>query len=193
MKKFYPIVRRNFRWELLLITLLIFTYPSICEATTYGANIVVYGNADSPGTFKTDWTVTNGPTFVDATSSSLFSLAREGNTDGYVFDYYLGWNNTGTEYITQTIDISDISTDISSGKVKAVLSGYVFRKYNTGTSRIIIEQLNASNVMQAISQVENDGTNVWQQKTITIDNLNTSTRKLKITLYAVLSSDDSGY
>src|SRR5665647_2159140 len=105
MKKFCPIIRRKFQWELLLIMILMFAYPSICEATTYGTNLVTHGNADNPSTFTTDWSVTNGPTFVDNLSASLFSLVRSGNTDGYVFDYYLGWNNTGTEYILSLIHI----------------------------------------------------------------------------------------
>jgi hypothetical protein len=190
MKKFCTIIRRTSQWELLLIMILMFAYPSICEATTYGTNLVTHGNADNPSTFTTDWSVTNGSHFVDATSASLSSLIRSGNTDGYVFDYYLGSSGVTTEYISKTIDISDISITVATGNVKAVLSGYVFKKYTADVSRIKLEQLDASNGLLVTTQDENNGSNVWQFKTITVNNLNTLTRKLKITLYATLSGTE---
>jgi hypothetical protein len=188
MKKSYMNFLSPSNWRICLtIAFLIIGYTTKCQ-TSYGTNLIVNGDASS-GTIN-DWNTTFGPTFLDATSTYLSALPRSGNIDGYVFDYFLGSTGITTEYISQTIDISDISATIATGYVKAILSGYVFKYYAADVSRIVLEQLDASNGVLAASQVENDGINVWQSKTITIYNLNTSTRKLKVTLYATLSGTE---
>ena len=104
---------------------------------------------------------------------------------GNVFDFYRG--DETIEYITQTIDLTtDFGTDINNGIVKAVLNVYLYRSTSSNISRAILDQLNSSNTVVATSQVENDGVNTWQLKTITIDNLNTSTRKIRIRLLGQL-------
>jgi len=182
MKKFYHYIRKKFRGRFFLFLFIIFTNQTI-HATSFETNLVTNGDGES----LSGWNLTNGPTFVSYTASPA---SPDG---GKAFDFYTGSSTPQTEWISQTIDISDIASNISSGNVKAILNGYVFRFTSGAISRIKLEQLNASDGILATSQDENNGTNIWQQKTITINNLNTSTRKLRITLYGSLTSTMNDY
>jgi hypothetical protein len=199
MKKFYPIIRRKFHWELLLITLFIFAYPSICEAANYGTNLITDGNAakgngnTTGGITPTDWNTTSGTSFFEG-EFGFTSPDRGG-----VFDFYTG--STSPEWISQEIDISSLSADISAGTVKMTLSAYMLKGHLASTiCRMILEQVNGSNTVIATSQVDNDvlstvgagdpSGGTWAQKTITINGLNTSTRKLRIKLYGELVGTD---
>jgi len=194
MKKFCPIIRRKSQWELLLIMILMFAYPSICEATSYGTNLVINGNAETHD--NTGWTRPSGSYFTayDAVAGGVTASPN----GGWVFDFFPGFDyaTDNNESLTQTITISDISGDIGTGKVCLILSGYIKKAPFNGTdidnSIIKLELLDGSdNLLGAAYQVDADANNTWQQKTISIDNINTATRKLKITLYAkIVGSSD---
>lgn len=170
---------KHFLLSFLLIIVLLITGQSV-NATSFGTNLVTNGSGN--GTLS-GWDITNGPSFVDATSISLGVPASPDG--GYVIDYYP--LASGTEWIFQEIDISDISAAISAGSVKLELSSYLFRSTNSDIARLKLEQLDGSNSVLATSQIDNDGTNTWQLKSITVNNLNTSTQKLRITLYGNLT------
>ena len=185
-KKLYPIVRRKFQWELLLVTLFIFVCPSVRGAATYQTNLVINGSA-TLGSLS-GWNVSSGADFAEGTFG--FTSPNGGN----VFDFYTG--STNPEWISQEIDVSSLSTDISAGTVKMELSAYML-KGDIGPTpslicRMILEQLNGSNVVIATSQVDNDvlskvtSGGTWAQKTITINGLNACTSKLRIKLYGEL-------
>jgi hypothetical protein len=187
MKKFYPSVRRKFRWELLLITLLIFLYPSISKATSYGTNLVINGDAETYD--NTGWTRTGGTYFM-AINPTDWGVSASPN-GGWVFDFFPGFDFTtdNNESLTQIIDISDISTDINSGKVCIRLSGYVKKAALANTNSIIkLELLDGSNnLLGAAYQVDGDANDTWQLKSIAINNISASTRKLRITLNAKIT------
>jgi hypothetical protein len=175
MKNFYKIVLKNFYLGFFLFFILM-TTSEVVKATSYGTNLVTNGDASS----LVGWVTTSGPDFTSYTpdgTTVLFSPNGEN-----VFDLYTE-SSSSLELITQTIDISDLSSDLSAGKVKAILNGYVYRFNSGAISRIKLEQLDASNMVIATLQVEHaEVGNTWQPKTISIDNLNTATRKIRISL-----------
>src|ERR1035437_2144253 len=174
------------RLKLLLLSLM--ALAPVAHATiSYSTNLVTNGSATS-NVAMTGWDATSGPDF----SQGSFGFTSPDGGD--VFDFYTG--SVSPEWITQTIDVSSLSADISAGTVKMVLSSYMIKGDIGPTSsiicRMILEQLNVSHAVVATSQVDNDVLSVagsggtWAQKTITVNGLNTSTSKLRIKLYGEL-------
>jgi len=186
MKNNYRNNKRTCFRSLLLAFALMVTNYSVCRAQTYGNTLVTNGRA-TLGSLS-GWDASSGTDFQEGTFG--FTSPDGGN----VFDFYTG--TTSPEWISQEIDVSSLSADISAGTVKTVLSSYMLKNDVNSSPflicRMILEQLNASNAVVATSQVDNDllsttssGGN-WAQKTITVNGLDASTRKLRIKLYGEL-------
>lgn len=187
MKNKYKNNLRSCFWSLSLALVLMATSYSVCRAQTYGSDLVRNGRATLGN--LTGWDASLGPTF----SEGNFGFTSPDGGD--VFDFYSG--STSPEWISQEIDVSSLSADISAGTVKMVLSAYMLKGHFASTiCRMILEQVNGSNAVIATSQVDNDvlstvtSGGTWAQKSITINGLNTSTRKLRIKLYGELVGTD---
>jgi len=154
-------------------------------AISYNTNIVTNGSATLGN--LTGWDVSSGPNFAE------FDFGTSSPDGGGVFELYI--QPAAPQWISQTIDVSSLSSDILAGIVKADLSVYMLNYHNTSANvcRIKIEQLDASNAVVATSQVDDNDYSIaynpyaWVQRTITLDNLNTNTRKLRITLYSEIN------
>lgn len=176
MKKFYPIVRRKFQRVSIFIFLFIFVCPSISEATfsSYGTNSVTNGNAEAGD--LSGWILTGSG--FSSFASGTDPTPKDGTK---VFDFYIGSNSSAT--LTQIISLSAISSDISAGKVKAVLTGSIV-KLNDGTiGYILLEELNSGGSVLNSQQENCSNPGAWEDKTITIPLLNTATSQIRITLY----------
>jgi hypothetical protein len=177
MKKFYPIVRRKFHWKLLLITILIFVCPTICKATftSYGTNSITNGSAETGN--LSGWTSSGYGFNSSATGSD--PTPKEGGT--YVFDYFPNAKAHAT--LTQIISLSAISSDISAGKVKAVLTGSINKLEAGAIGYILLEELSSGGSVLNSQQENCSNFGAWDDKTITIPILNTATSQIRITLY----------
>ena len=191
MKNKYKNNLKSCFWSLSLALVLMATSYSVCKAQTYGSDLVINGSAET-GDFA-GWTTTGGPSF--AVGDFGFTSPVGGN----VFDFYTGLTNA--EWISQERDVSALSTDISAGTVKAVLSAYMLKGHLASTiCRLILEQVDGSNGVIATAQIDNDvlstvgsgdpSGGTWAQKTITINGLSANTRKLRIILYGQLVGTD---
>ncbi len=193
MNQIYKLLYKKIFWGFIPFLILSTNYQNIHAAPIgFNTNLIVNGEAVNN---LTSWDISNGPTFITLQSAAQGLPERTGNADGFVFDYYPSLTTAPAhESISQTIDISGFSTAISAGNIKAVLSGNVFIATFADVSRIIIEQLDASDAVLATSQTDNSTLEyTWQPATITINSLNASTQKLRVTLYAEVNQPDDSF
>ncbi|MPN21147.1 hypothetical protein SDC9_168526 [bioreactor metagenome] len=138
----------------------------------------------------TGWT-SSGPVFMVVNPESFACPASPDR--GYVFDYcttgYYGIGRAGTESISQTIDISNLASDISSGLVNINLSAYAIKWLSASDATIKLELLNGSDtVLDTYSQSVTTGS-CWQALTIDQNSIDPDTTTLRITLSATISNE----
>ena len=107
---------------------------------SYGTNLVSNGD----GSTLSLWDLSSGAGFVIYSPDG--TIVKNSPNGGNVFDLYTETAST-LQLISQTIDISSLSSDLSSGKVKATLNGYAYRLNTSAISRNKLEQLDASNAV----------------------------------------------
>ncbi len=170
--------------------LFLFFTTAISAATPYGTNIVTNGDAETAD--LTGWTASGTAAAYFTTSTS--SVTDDGANNVFELYRYTGYFNQEAT-LSQTIDISDLSTTISSGLVYATASGQLFNWWNGGSASITVIELDASNnvLVQHTNGVIYPAQNansptVWTTYALSIGVLQTNTRKLKIELYAHTSS-----
>jgi hypothetical protein len=180
--------------------LFLFFTTAISAATPYGTNIVINGNAETGN--LTGWTAmgTHAAYFVNSVTTPEEDAAEAGHN--YVFDLYMGGagsdNLDATLY--QTIDISDIQTQIAAGLVSATFSGQVWSWETDGYASFTIEQISATNSVLAThtSGTLYPGQNgkspyKWTTQTLSLGTLNANTTSLKIYLHGHTSTIINDY
>ncbi|MDD3416667.1 MAG: putative Ig domain-containing protein, partial [Lachnospiraceae bacterium] len=173
----------------------------VMAATQYNTNLVL--NGDGSSSFNEgDGTYTNW--VADAGSYSYFTIGdynfcqipstKLSPDGGNLIDYYRLDGIAGSNTLYQTIDISGIETDIDNGSVAFSLEGYIRRYCINSTASIILEMYDdKDNLLDTYSLSCNspDLDDSWQKKRL--DNIVSSkTRKMKVSLYADISTQKPG-
>ncbi|MCX7747609.1 MAG: S-layer homology domain-containing protein [Clostridia bacterium] len=160
-------------------------------ATTYGANLIVNGNAENDfnGWIKTD---PHSGFYVDTAANLSVSDSTNG---GKIFDYFTN-GTPGSGTLEQIIDISDKALHIDAGGVRLNLIGEIRENNDAGSATIRVECLTGGNALigsayDVVSSNDGDGTFNWQQKSGSIAVLPADTRKLKVTLIAAVTANAS--
>jgi hypothetical protein len=126
-----PLIQhRVFRNSLLLLGLLCLTQQRV-EAISYGANLIVNGNAESGSSSASGdpvsvpgWTTSSAFTVIPYTAGGGYPTSSDPGPPDRANQFFAGGNNVTLSTATQTIDLSANSTDINTGNVAYDLSGW---------------------------------------------------------------------
>ena len=167
-----------------------FTTLAAAPSIAYGVNLVVNGDAETGN--LTGWTAggTDAAYFVNDVTTPYGDSAEAGHNR--VFDFYGPARKNQEATLSQTIDITALQSQISSGLVSATSSGQIYGWYSDGSASITITELDANNNALLThtngllhqGQRDNYPNTFWTKDIPMMGTLNSNTRKLKITLYA---------
>ena len=164
-------------------------FPAAAKASaSYNMNLVYNGDAEENNTEMAGWDASCEPTafMVLMPVDSWVGPSIDG---GNAFTYYP--KAYANEYISQTIDISNLASDITSGMVCVYVSAKTRIKMPGSTGAIHLEMLDESGNVLATSLAGEIGYNNLLWKDLHIDRtlLDVRTRRLRIKLAAQISNN----
>ncbi len=154
-------------------------------SAAYGTNLVVNGNAQvSDAEEPLGWT-RSGTNFIVLTLSSGLIPEPFSSDGGNVFDFSPDAPYPASETLSQTIDISNLASDIYEGFVNIQLSAETRKLLASAGNTVKLELLGGSNaVLETYLASGTSVDNIWETLTINQDSIHRETRKLRITLSA---------
>jgi len=165
-----------------LILLALAFVPAV-HANYYFVNLVVNGAAEmdiSNGWVNSDNTLI---TQMNIKNAAYFPTSVSSN-GGDFFDYYPG-TDVKSDSLTQLIDISNLESDIATGRVQFQLTGEANKYYLSGRAILRIKQLANNNMNATVlreDSVECHSHEAWERLEILSSGIHPATRALKVVL-----------
>ncbi len=169
------------------VLLCILMFPQAAQADAVGAyntNLVVNGNASISDTPMVGWTTIPEPVFK-VFNPADFLLEPYSSNGGNVFDFFP--ETPVTETLTQTIDITNLASDINAGAVNIRLSAETRKFLSSGSNMIRLELLDYTQAI--LERHDKSGTisnSNWEMLTIDLQSIRTGTRYIRVTLSATV-------
>ncbi len=185
---------------LILMLVLVLGGRITCVAQTYGTNLVINGDAELDFFNPWPWTASglHASAFVVA---NAYYGEEDQEIHGNVLELYDGSANVEATF-SQTINISDIQSTVATGLVSLDFSVQAFSWYGANASYTVYELDVSDNVLSThtsgninlLRQDVNFNINpslsncVWTTTSFAVASLNTSTAKLRISVYGKTSN-----
>ncbi len=177
---------------LLICMMVLSSVPFPSYAISYGTNLIINGTFEDGN--MNNWTKDSDPSnyFIVDTYSNLLVSSPDSST--YGLDFYPSMEKSNTIY--QIVDISSAASIIDQGALRFNAQGYIRCYRAASTAKIIIEQLDGSDLVipggtQELVNDSMDKDDTWQNKSVANVLLSSGARKVKITLSADIPSSDS--
>ncbi|MBK6284620.1 MAG: hypothetical protein IPF54_20090 [Draconibacterium sp.] len=187
-----------------IISQLLLCFPATSFATSFGTNLVINGDGETRNT--TGWSATGSHASAFVATPAYFG-EEDQEIHGWVLELYDGSANVEATF-SQTINISDIQSTVATGLVSLDFSAQAFSWYGANASYTVEELDVSDNVLNThtsgnINLFRQDvyynhfdpslSNCTWTTTSIAVASLNTSTAKLRISVYGKTSNTPEDY